>query len=63
MSSFDHSVPAELNGKPVVQETLIQDGGTISMGTCNFRFEYRKNVNFTLHENTKRTPPRKVRLR
>lgn len=42
MSSLVPTVPVILNGEQVMKETFVADKSVIILGTCNFRFVYRK---------------------
>ena len=61
VSSLVPTAPVRLDEEPVVKETLIENRGIISVGTCNFRFVYHENVASPLQEKNGAATPGKVR--
>ena len=41
VSSLVAAVPVNLNGTDVLKETLVANKSVVSVGSCNFRFDYR----------------------
>ena len=62
MSSLVPTVPVNLDGQDIEGETFIKNRGVISVGSCKFRFIYRKGAGVSpLREDNGTLTPDKVR--